>query len=60
MCQKNGKQNYYIELGLLLSTGTYFLYDAQLISHELRFISLIVAVGIMIYGLFKPKNRCKN
>lgn len=60
MFQKNRKQNYYIVLGMLLSTVTYFLYDAQLISHELRLISLIVAIGIMIYGLFKPKNSSKN
>lgn len=60
MCQRNRKYNYYIGIGMLISTGTYFLYDAHLISHELRFLSLIIAVGLMIYGLFKPENRCKN
>lgn len=59
MCKKAKKPNYYVAIGLLLSTGTYFLYDAHWISHEIRFISLVISIVIMIYGLFNQKDNHK-
>ena len=56
MCRKGRKPNYYVAIGMLLSTATYFLYDAHWISHEMRFMSLIIAIILMMYGLFKIKS----
>lgn len=60
MCQNKNKANYYIAIGMLISTGTYFLYEAQWIPHWLRFVSLIFAIILMVYGIFKIRFGCKN
>ena len=60
MCKRGCKPNYYISIGMLLSTATYSLYDAHWITHEIRFISLVISVILMMYGLFKTKSQSKN
>ena len=60
MCRRDRQPNYYIAIGMLLSTGTYFLYDAHWITHEIRFISLVISVILMMYGVYKIKSQSRN
>lgn len=60
MYQNKNKANYYIAIGMLLSTGTYFLDEAQWIPHWLRLGSLIFSIILMIYGIIKIQNKVKN
>jgi multisubunit Na+/H+ antiporter MnhC subunit len=59
MCQRSKETNYYLVVGLLISSTTYLLYDADMIPHWLRLTLLIIAIVVMLYGVIK-KNTCKN
>lgn len=60
MYQNKNKANYYIAIGMLLSTGTYFLDEAQWIPHWLRLGSLIFSIVLILYGITHSKNKIKN
>lgn len=60
MLKKEKKANYYLAIGMILSTGTYVLDKVNWIPHWLRLASLIVAIIFMVYGVFKTQFGSQN
>ena len=60
MCRNRKRPNYYIAIGMLISTTFYFLREAQMIPDWARLMGYCFAIALMIYGIFKHGNRCKN
>lgn len=60
MCCKQRQRNYYVGFGMLLSTSCYFLKEAGLIPDWMRLVGYILAIGLMMYGVFKPQKNDRN